>query len=259
MALHRWCALVVVTAAVLAGCPAPARAQEKIGDWTVIYDIRDLSVLKIEKNPDHPVFSITVQNVSGRPITRVAMHLGGGSTLHFGWLQPGATRTVGPVNQPKPGEDWAIRVSAVLFGDGAAAADGDPADIEYMRFVRLGEVLEYSRCMSILSAMDPAHLGPGPISTAMSSVDQPVWPLATALASLPDSALKKKMIGASAGAANAFLGGVQMGRADCRGYLEELMKQPSDRARFLSDLLADRQADLKGYKAVCDLDMGTAR
>ena len=268
MTLFSRCALFALTAALFAGGPAVVRAQEKIGDWTVKYDIKDLTILKIEKNPHASAFDITVQNVAGSPTARAAMHISENSTLYFGGLEPGATRVVAHVNEPEPGEEWVIRVSAVLFGDGVAAADGDPADIEYMRFERLGEVLEYSRCLDLLSALDPAHLGDGPIrSQTMRSVDQPVRPLEAGLASFPDSALKQKVVGAGARAAGWFLDGVQAARQDCHGYLEELLKHPysrskpseSARAKYFADLLANRQADLKAYRAVCELDMGTGK
>jgi hypothetical protein len=261
------CALVLLASAIVAGRPTILRAQDRIGQWTVVYDTKAVIVLTIEKNglPDHR-FSVTMQNISGSPITGVALRLGTDRYCVERITQPGATTTA-RISEPKSSADWVIHVAAVLFGNGVAAADGDPADIEWMRFERLGEALESARCVAILSAMKPTRLSDGPIVTVIGSVDRPYRPLETALASLPPSALKEKMQGASAAAAEAFLTGLGFARGDCRSSLEDLMKQPNpppgsaglSRAKYLSELITTQQAVAESYQAVCDVDMGTAK
>ena len=171
------------------------------------------------------------------------------------------------VSEPKPGADWVLRVSAVLFDDGPAAADGDPGEIEWMRYHRLGEMLEFDRCTAALAAMDPPRRGDVAIARVLRSTEQAVRPLEVALASLPDSALKENMIEASAGATEAFLVGVDFARQDCRTSLEELKKQMSlppgsagpNNPGSIPDWVTLRQANAKSYREQCEVDMGLAR
>ena len=176
------CTLVLLASAIFGGRPTILCAQDRIGQWTVVYRTKAVTVLTIEKNglPGHP-FSVTMQNISGIPITGVALHIGTDKRYVEGITRPGATTTA-QISEPKSSADWVIHVAAVLFGNGVAAADGDPADIEWMRFERLGEALESARCATILSGMKPTRLSDGHIVVVVGDVDRPYRPLETALA-----------------------------------------------------------------------------
>jgi hypothetical protein len=243
------------------------RGQERSGQWAIEYSTKAVNVVTV-KDLDAYQASITVRNVSGRPISSLGLYLGTAAKYHEPVaLKPGATKTV---VIPKLQTRWnrvvrVIRVAAVLFGDGPAAADGDPVDIEYMRFERLGEALEAARCVTILSSLDPAHLDGASISAAMGSTDpQPRWPFETFLVALPVSPWKGKLQGASVAALEALTTGLDMNWGDCQTSLRQLMQQPnnapgsaeSSRAKDLSHVITRRRASANEYRKLCDVDMG---
>src|SRR5271157_1132727 len=257
------CAVVVFALATFAGGPTPVQAEDRIGQWTVIHGTKAVTVLAVEKTgPPGSPFSVTMQNTYGRPITRVALHVGTSKAYVENLTQPGGTTTA-QIMEPEAGAEWVIHVTAVLFGDGPGAADGDPADVEYMRFERLGEAVESARCADILSSMKPTRLSDGPVSTVIGAVDRPARPVEAALESLPASPLREKVKGASAAATEAFLTGLGFARNQCRRSLEDLMKQSSvpsgsagpGRAKYFSELVTGQQAVARSYQAVCDVDM----
>jgi len=264
--LARPVALVLLAWAVFAGRPAIFRARQRIGQWAIEYSTKAVNVVKVEDLNAYQV-SVTVRNVSGRPISSLGLYIGTEAKYHEPVaLKSEATETV-VIGKPQTRRNWVIRVAAVLFGDGPAAADGDPEDIEYMRFERLGEAIESARCVSIFSALDPAHLDDNRVNAAIASVSrQPVWPLEKALAGFPDSPLKAKLQGASDGAKEAFIGGVDMYWGRCQNSLQRLRQPPngspgsveSDRIRYLSEALPQHQATANEYQTLSDVDMGVA-
>jgi hypothetical protein len=258
------CASVALLWAVFVGRPATVRAQDKretVGEWTIAYHTKAVTVVKVEESTgagDSLRRSLTAQNISRRPITALAV----GWEPSYGFevpnsfqpaWEPGATETfrIGS----RPGFP-VINVRAVLFRDGEAAGDGDRNEIEYMRFYRLGELLEETSCEAKLRALVPPFRGTGVITIVSAwAFHDPLWqePRArqweTVLASFPDSPLKGKLQGASDRAKSAALRAVIQARESCHsGALGLLYETESSRAEYLSD-----------FRTVVAVDMGVAK
>jgi hypothetical protein len=257
----------------------PASAPEMVGKWTIQYHTNMVTVVKVEQSGEPvnaPFTSVTVRNISGRPITALMLAFGRSVTPHSFQpeLKPGGTETWG-FNLPQAGADWVMRIKAVLFGDGEAAGDGDPNDVEWMRFHRLGVALEDTSCEAKARSLDPARLDDATLNAMIGSVwslqdslwqDQSAHPLETVLASFSDSPLKTKLQGASQRAKGAFLMGVSESSDLCRFSLQQLLQEPnvpsgseSSRARSLSNLLTQSQASLRLLQTIVETDMGVAR
>jgi hypothetical protein len=261
--------LVALAWVIFAGRPVTVRAQDRYGDWTIDYHTYAVKVLTVEK-PALPANAdwvlVTVQNVSRRPITYLNLNVGPATYHYPAALRPGAAKTV-EIDHPQIGADRVIRFKAVLFGDGPAAADGDAEDIEWMRFERLGEALESSRCVAIFSALDSARPDDESIDAAIRSLArQPKWPLEKALGSLPASPLKGKLPGATASAKMDFLTGFDMSWGACHTSLQQLLRQPDDspgsgesrRARSFSEAITAQRAAANEYLTASNVDMGVA-
>jgi hypothetical protein len=261
--------LVVFACAVLACGLAIFRPHERIGQWAIEYSTKAVHVVKVVDLDPYQA-SVTLQNVSRRPVTSLGLYIGTAAKYHEPVaLKPGATTTV---VIPKLQTRWTrvvrdLSVAAVLFGDGPAAADGDPQDIEYMRFERLGEALESARCLATLSGLDPAHLDDRGIDAVMgSSEPQLRLPFETFPAAFPASPWKAKLQGAGAAAQAAFFTGLTLYWGTCQTSLRQLMQQPnnapesaeSSRAMYLSELLTKQRATANEYRRLCDVDMGVA-
>jgi hypothetical protein len=215
-----------------------AGAQDRMGPWTIDYRTKAVAVVTIDAPAK--TTSITLQNVSGRPITGLDLFIvstapltsGTAPTFAPAW-KPGETKTV-KFNLGWEGSDWVLRVRAVLFGDGAAAGEGDPELIERMRFHRLGTFLGQLSCQA----------KSGTYAAAPDSLDRlETEPLETVMASLPDSPLKEKLLEAGPHAQLHFLGGFHEAGSVCRWALQPILKeQASERAASLSDWLRSSEA-----------------
>jgi len=258
------CASVVFLWAVFAGWPVTVRAQdtrEPLGEWTIVYHTKAVTVVKVESTGtgDSLRASLTAQNISGRTITALAV---GREESHALWVphsfqpawEPGATETFKIGYGPGLS---VIYVRAVLFRDGEAAGDGDRDEIEYMRFYRLGRLLEETSCEAKLRALVPPLPMRGDNVWIVSAWthDDPLWQerrerqWETVLASFPDSPLKGKLQGASNRAKRAVLRAVKQYSEFCHwGGLDLLYKPESSRAEYLSD-----------FRTVVDIDMGVAK
>ncbi|MGO9009482.1 MAG: hypothetical protein ACLQPN_05205 [Bryobacteraceae bacterium] len=257
------CAFVLALA-IFAGRPATVRAQDKVGQWMIDYHTKAVTVLAVNHRAGSvgaELFGFNVENSSGRPITALSFRVGSnrGRAIHpfQPALEPGAT---GFCEFSRPaGEESSVHIVAVLFADGEAAADGDSAEVEFMRFQRLGEVLEGASCEAIFNGLDPTHLDDASLNGAISSADQSTRSLETILASFPDSPLKRKLQGASVAATGAFLAGVQDSSRACRWTLEQLLQQPgSSRTRSLLELRTP-QPDQHLFQTSVEVDMGVAK
>jgi hypothetical protein len=268
------CASVVFLWAVFAGRPATVRAQDSFGEWIVEYHTKAVIVVKVEdstKSTPSPVPVFTAQNISGRPITALTVAEGLSTRLTFSdersfepaW-RPGATVTL-DLSIPKAPRDWVMHVKAVLFGDGEAASDGDPKDIEWMRFHRLGVSLEGVSCEAKVRVLDPARFDEASLNAAIGSfwsLQDPFWQgpstLETVLGSIPDLPLKRKLPGASDRAKDAFVRGAQESSDICRRCLQQFLQEPeSSRARVLSGWEIQPNADL--LQRAVEVDFGVAK
>jgi hypothetical protein len=158
-----------------------------------------------------------------------------------------------------------MHVKAVLFGDGEAASDGDPKDIEWMRFHRLGVSLEGVSCEAKVRVLDPARFDEASLNAAIGSfwsLQDPFWQgpstLETVLGSIPDLPLKRKLPGASDRAKDAFVRGAQESSDICRRCLQQFLQEPeSSRARVLSGWEIQPNADL--LQRAVEVDFGVAK
>jgi hypothetical protein len=264
--IRKGAALVALTRIIFVGQPTTVRAQstrENLGEWTIEYYTKAVTVVKVESTGtgDSLRTSITAQNISGRPITAVAFARGmtprqsvkRPHSIQPAW-EPGATETFNTVNWPS---DLAIEVRAVLFGDGKAAGDGDPNDIESMRFYRLGQLLEETSCEAQLRALVPPlpMRGDNLLIVSAWAHDDPLWRerrqrlWETVLASFPDSPLKGELQGAGNSGKSAVLKAVKQYSEFCHwGGMDFLYKPESIRAEYLSD-----------FRKVVEVDMGVAK
>lgn len=262
------CGLIACVCAVLGGRPAPAAAQETprlhIGQWSVQYDTKALTVFSIEESKppnSFTPFTITLRNDSGRIVTAFCLSADEDRECrtqdHF---KPAVTATKGI----RAAEPPTLRMSAVLFGDGVAAGDGDPADVEWMRFQMPGVTLETGRCAAILRKVESGKLDDATLEALITSIDQPYSPFERAMASLPPSPLKEKVAGADMRARSPFVFGVGLARGQILDSLKAVAKVPivssgpdaQTRVAEFSQFLNSTEQQSEAYLATCKVDMG---
>jgi hypothetical protein len=244
------------------GGPSTARGQEKLGPWTVEYDTKTLTVEAVNKSVRTPyTFDLKLRNTSGRPINAIGLSVGSyGLRSHVDFvaegkdLEPGATYEFGlmPRSQDEAGP---LRVTAVLFADGSA--DGDPADIEYMRFSRLGETLESARWLGVLQGLGRSQLDDTTIRRLLTSRPSAPKSVDEALSSFTVSlALRNKLQSASAQAVSGFLTGIAARKSMCSAYLEQPASSREKGAARLSGLVTRLERSTAALRASSQRDMG---
>ena len=221
-----------------------------------------LSIEESKPRSSFKPFTITLRNDSRRTVTAFCFYAGEDRQCGTqAYLKPAATEETGI----RPSEPTTLRMAAVLFGDGLAAGDGDPADVEWMRFEMLGFTLETERCVAILRTVNSANLDDAAMEALITSIDQPPSSVEAVVASLPPSALKEKLAGTGDGAVRAFVSGVGVARTQMRDLLKQQVAQvpivppglkEQGRSAAFASLLSSTEQESKAYLATCKVDMG---
>jgi hypothetical protein len=193
---------------------------------------------------------VTLRNTSPRPISAIGLSIGPHGTrtqvdlaAYAHDLAPGATYSLGLRPQPQD-LSGSLRVAAVLFSDGGG--DGDPVVLQYLRFCRLGDMLESARFLGLLRSLGPFQVDDVSLEQIRQSLGPPPKSARDALAAFTvPSATQRMLQDATEGDLGEFLAGVAMRRSSCHVSMGILTNIPASsgarRVKYLSQLVAQYQ------------------
>lgn len=132
---------------------------------------------QVGSTPAGPLLTFHLKNISSKSISAVVVITPDGGTHlgdYFGSdpLVPGATYSFTTVDRYAPATERILRIPALVFSDGTA--EGDPGEIEYIKALRLGIVLETERINRVLESFGPEKaLKNANVSSVLDAVGMP--------------------------------------------------------------------------------------
>ena len=229
--------------------------RDPLQGWKTIARTTALRLVAVQNSsPQMSLTTLFLQNVSQKPITALAVTVGGsdGGTGHVvDWFASATPDCVLPgssyaLSEPNA-SDHTLVVNAVFFEDGTS--DGAQRDIDAINFTRLGRMFETERIRSIVDTPDaefttlPAKLGGPPKSP------EETFP-AFEQVQLPGITLDR-IRSAAASSLSWFLSGVRATREETTRNLAEFQRRTTTPAAALEEMRSEIRDRGNRYRAYC--------
>jgi hypothetical protein len=266
----------VFTAAFLAAFVSTLISQTALSGWKSTGKLTGLTLIAVTETQFRTTF--TFKNTSGKVISAAAISFygnGDAATNRYedwfaeeqGGLSDGNTFDLDLGKEEAAEYNHKFEVSGVVFEDGTS--QGSKYQLDFIRFGRLGKLLETERIRNVLAGAKGRFIGDEGIKMLMAEIGSSPQSEQEAIAAAdkanPSDAALLELRQAQEGIRQSFFMSVQNTRIDMQKKMQELRKMPQKDSRaltqaaYLSELLQNYDTRSKTYRSVWERAQGGKR
>jgi len=269
MSIPKAISSTVVLAVILAACVPGLVAQDPLLGWKASGNVSDLALIRVAESKYRT--TLTFRNISGRAISAVAISFYGrensATSRYEEWigddqagLANGNSFDLDIGNEEAAEYNHMLAISAVVFEDGTV--EGLRHQLDFIRFGRLGKMLETERIKSLLAGPKEQYLADEGIKILTDRVGRSPRTHDDALASvektLPPEVSILELKSAEEGIRQSFFQGVQNTRIDMLKRIDQMRQLPLSakdpkvltRDLFLSSLIQKYETRCTRYRSM---------